>query len=71
MHSIDKDGGPTWRATSNSGGTQPCRIVGCFPDSFKCAVYYVSFTWHKLMNIYQDIVPSFFLFSFVILRSFC
>ena len=28
MHSIDKDGGPTWRATSNSGGTQPCRIVG-------------------------------------------
>ena len=28
MHSIDKDGGPTWRATSSSGGTQPCRIVG-------------------------------------------
>ena len=26
MHSIDKDGGPTWRATSSSGGTQPCRI---------------------------------------------
>ena len=28
MHSIDKDGGPTWRATSSSGGTQPRRIVG-------------------------------------------
>ena len=28
MHSIDRDGGPTWRATSSSGGTQPRRNVG-------------------------------------------
>ena len=27
MHSIDRDGDPTWRATSSSGGTQPRRIV--------------------------------------------
>ena len=28
MHSIDRDGDPTWRATSSSGGTQPRRNVG-------------------------------------------
>ena len=28
MHSIDRDGDRTWRATSSSGGTQPRRIVG-------------------------------------------
>ena len=27
MHSIDKDGGPTWRATSSSGGTQPHKAI--------------------------------------------
>ena len=28
MHSIDRDGDPTWRATYSSGGTQPRRKVG-------------------------------------------
>ena len=27
MHSIDRDGHPTWRATSSSGGTQPRRFI--------------------------------------------
>ena len=33
MHSIDRDGDPTWRATSSSGGTQPRRnvVVGICP----------------------------------------
>ena len=30
MHSIDRDGDPTWRATSSRGGTQPRSVASTF-----------------------------------------
>ena len=42
----------------------------CFSDSLKCAVFKSKFYSKAQMNIFQGITPSFFLFSFVNLRSF-
>ena len=54
MHSIDRDGDPTWRATSSSGGTQPRRNVGsiCLGDQWNFFPLMVSKKTQKLSLLF-------------------